>query len=55
VTGFATTLLSIAMIAAFALAAGGLYLLIKNRDRKHGALMLLAALVTFGNVLILTI
>ena len=54
-TGLATTLLSIAMIAAFVLAAGGLYMLIKGKDRKRGALMLLAALVTLANVLILTV
>lgn len=55
VNAFATTLLSIAMIAAFVLAAGGVYLLVKGKDRKRGALMLLAALVTFANVLILTV
>lgn len=55
VTGSATTLLSIAMIAAFVLAGGGLWLLVKGHDRKRGVLMLLAALVTLGNVLVWTV
>ena len=54
-TGLVQTLLSIAMIGAVVLAAGGVYLLIKGKDRKRGALMLLAALVTLANVLILTV
>lgn len=49
---FVSALLSIAVLAAFALAGGGLYLLAKGPDRKRGLLMLLAALVLFGNVLI---
>ena len=44
--------LSLAMIAVFALAAGGVFLWAKRRDRKRGALMLVAALVILGNVLI---
>ena len=48
-------LLSIAMIAAFLLGAGGLWLIVKGRDAKKGALMLVAALVLVGNVLILTL
>ena len=48
----AATILSILMLAGIALFAGGLHLLIRKRDRKRGALMLVAALVMFGNVAI---
>lgn len=51
----AVTALSLAVIASFALAGGGLWLLLKRRDGKRGALMLAAALVLFANVLIWTI
>jgi hypothetical protein len=44
--------LSIAMLAVFALGAGGAWLIVKARDRKRGVLMLVAALVLLGNVLI---
>jgi LPXTG-motif cell wall-anchored protein len=54
-TGFGATLLSIAVLAAFALIAGGLYLLIKRRERRQGVLMLVAAVVLFGNVLVWTV
>ena len=54
-TGLAATLLSIAVLAAFALVGGGLWLLVKQRNRKQGWLMLLAALVLAGNVLIWTL
>lgn len=54
-TGFAATLLSIAVVGSFALVVGGLYLLLKGRDRKQGTLMLIAALVLFGNVLVWTV
>jgi hypothetical protein len=54
-TGLAATLLSIAVLASFALAGGGLWLLVKGRERKQGLLMLLAALVTLANVLIWTL
>ena len=53
--GLAATLMSIAVIAALALAGGGAWLLAKGRERKRGALMLLAALVTLANVLIWTL
>jgi hypothetical protein len=52
VTGFVSSLLSLAVIAAFALAGGGLYLLAKNRDRKPALLMILASAVLLANVLI---
>jgi LPXTG-motif cell wall-anchored protein len=51
-TGFAATLLSIAVLATFALVAGAVYLLVKRRERKQGILMLVAAAVLFGNVLV---
>ena len=54
-TGPGAFLLSILMLAAFALAGGGLYLIATARDRRKGALMLLAALVLFGNVLVWTL
>ena len=44
--------LSIAMLAVFALVLGGVWLLVKAKDRRRGALMLVAALVLLGNVLI---
>ena len=46
--------LSIAMLAVFALVAGGAWLILKGGDRKRGTLMLAAALVLLGNVLIWT-
>jgi high-affinity Fe2+/Pb2+ permease len=54
-SGLGATFLSILMIAAFALAAGGIHLLIRRNDRKKGILMLVAAAVMFGNVLVWTI
>lgn len=48
----AATILSILMLAGIALLAGGLHLLIRKRDKKRGALMLVAAAVMFGNVAI---
>lgn len=54
-TGIAATTLSIAVLASFALLGGGAWLLIKRRERKQGILMLIAAAVLFGNVLIWTV
>ena len=51
-TGFGAALMSIAMIAVLALGAGGMWLLVKRRDGKKGVLMLIAAAVLLGNVLI---
>lgn len=45
-------LLSIAMLAVFALALGGGWMVAKRREKKQGVLMLIAALVLLGNVLI---
>jgi hypothetical protein len=50
-----STLLSVATIAAFLLGAGGMWLIVKRRDAKRGILMLVAALVILGNVLIWTL
>jgi high-affinity Fe2+/Pb2+ permease len=54
-TGIAAAALSIAVLASFALLGGGAWLLIKRRERKQGILMLIAAAVLFGNVLIWTV
>lgn len=51
----AATLLSIMVLATFALGAGGMWLIVRRRDTKKGILMLLAALVLLGNVLIWTL
>lgn len=48
----AGTVLSILMLAGIALFAGGLHLIIRKRDKKRGALMLIAAAVMFVNVAI---
>jgi len=53
--GPGATLLSIAMLAAFALGAGGMWLIAKRRDARKGTLMLVAGLVLLGNVLIWTV
>lgn len=54
-SGPGSILLSIVMIATFLLGAGGLWLIVKRRDAKKGVLMLVAALVLLGNVLIWTL
>ena len=51
-TGLIATLLSIAMLASFALIGGGGFLFITGRNRKQGLLMLLAAIILLVNVLI---
>ena len=50
-----SAMLSVAVLAALALAGGGLWLLVKRGERKQGSLMILAALVLFANVLIWTV
>jgi hypothetical protein len=47
--------LGIAMIAVFALTFGAITLLRRGEDRKRGWLMLVAAIVLLGNVLIWTV
>ena len=54
-SGLGATLLSVAIIAAFALALGAFNLLRKRRDRKRAVLMLVAAAVLVGNVMIWTV
>ena len=51
-TGAGDALLSILMIGAFLLVAGGIYLIAKGRDRTKGGLMLIAAAVLAGNVMV---
>ena len=51
-TGLIATLLSIAMLASFALIGGGGYLFLTGRNRKQGMLMFLAAFILLVNVLI---
>jgi hypothetical protein len=46
--------LSIAMLAVFALIAGGVWMIVKRGDRTKGLLMLAVAAVLIGNVAILT-
>lgn len=50
--GFVATLFSIAVIASFILAGAGIWLVVKGGNRKQGLLMIAAAAVTIGNVLI---
>ncbi len=50
--GIATAALSLAMLAAFALAAGGLWLILARRTYRQGALMLVMAAVLVANVLV---
>ena len=47
--------MALAMIAAFVLAAGGLKLALQPDNRKRGLLMIAAAAVLVGNVLIWTL
>ncbi len=47
--------LAVAMLAVFALTGGGIVVLRNGTDRKRGWLMLAAALVLLGNVLIWTL
>ena len=54
-SGFGALLMSLAMLAAFALAGGGAWLIVKARDRRKGLLMIVAALVLLGNVLVSTL
>ncbi len=53
-SGLAALTLSILMLAAFGLTAGGTWLILKRRDPRKGALMIVAAIVMLGNALIWT-
>ena len=50
-----STVLAIAMLAACLLVVGGIRLVMRKADRSRGILMILAALVLVGNVVIWTI
>jgi hypothetical protein len=54
-TTIASAAMALAMISAFLLAIGGARLAMREGDRKRGLLMLAAAAVLVGNVLILTL
>ena len=54
-TGPGALILSLLMLGAVLLAAGGVWLIVKGRDRKRALLMLAAAAVMFGNVAIWTL
>lgn len=43
---------SIAMLGCFACIAGGAWMIAKGRDRTKGVLLIVMAVVLFGNVLI---
>lgn len=45
-------LLSVSMLAVFALGAGGGWIIAKRREKKQGVLMVIAAVVLLANVLI---
>ena len=53
--GFGGAAMAVAMLAAFALAIGGVRLAMRPADRKRGVLMLVAAAVLVGNVLVWTL
>ncbi len=53
--GLSATIMAVAMIAAFLLAIGGIRLAMRREDRGRGLLMLAAAAVIVGNVLIWTV
>lgn len=51
--GANSAFLALAMLAVFALGAGGVYSLVKRKDRRRGILMLIAAVVLLVNVLLI--
>lgn len=46
--------LSLLMLAGIALGVGGLYFIVRRQDYKRGWLMIMAAVVMFGNVWVMT-
>jgi high-affinity Fe2+/Pb2+ permease len=54
-SNFASAAMALAMIAAFVLTIGGVRLSLRREDRLRGMLMIIAAAVLVGNVLILTV
>lgn len=53
--GTSNFILGMLMIAGFVLVAGGIYVFRKGGDRTKGVLMIVAALVMWGNVAIMTL
>jgi high-affinity Fe2+/Pb2+ permease len=53
--GLAALAMTVAMLAAFALAVAGVKLAMRPDERKRGLLMLAAAAVLVGNVLVWTV
>jgi hypothetical protein len=49
---FGSVILSVAMLAAFVLLWSGVKLALRPDERRRGVLMIIAALVIIGNVLI---
>lgn len=47
--------MAVAMLAAFVLIVFGVRLAVKGGDRKRGVLMVVAALVLIGNVVVMTV
>jgi LPXTG-motif cell wall-anchored protein len=54
-TGLSDLALSILMAAGFLLTGTGIWLIVKRRERKRGALMVGAGIVMFANVVIWTL
>ena len=54
-SGLVSIILTVGMLAAFALIVGGIKLVHRKEDRGRGVLMLIAAAVLVGNVAILTL
>jgi hypothetical protein len=54
-SSLASALLALAVLGAFALAGGGVWFIARQGDTTKGVLMIVAALVVLGNVLILTV
>ena len=54
-SGLVSIILTVGMLAAFALVFGGIKLVRRKEDRGRGVLMLIAAAVLIGNVAILTL
>lgn len=55
INGLASTLFSIAMLAALALIGFGVRFVLMPDTRKHGGLMLLVGVILIANVLIWTV
>ena len=51
-TGPGSLVLSLLMLGGLLMSAGGIWLLVKRRDRTRALLMLAVGLVMFGNVAI---